>query len=89
MSLLNNYSVTLNIDIDTYQINDQLLNEFVKSGFTEVKSEKVSPPRVKESPVSFECKVLEVRPLGDGGGAGNLVICEVLLIHLSDDLLAP
>lgn len=63
------------------------VNEFVKSGFTEVKSEHVKPPRVKESPVSFECKVLEVKPLGDGGGAGNLVICEVLLIHLSDDIL--
>ncbi len=63
------------------------VNEFVKSGFTELKSEKVDPPRVKESPVSFECRVLEVKPLGDGGGAGNLVICEVLLIHLSDEIL--
>lgn len=63
------------------------VNEFVKSGFTEVKSEMVCPPRVKESPVSFECKVLEVRPLGDGGGAGNLVICEVLMIHIEDEIL--
>ena len=62
-------------------------NEFVKAGFTEVKSEKVKPPRVGESPVSFECKVNQVMPLGTEGGAGNLVICEVLLIHLREDLL--
>ncbi len=53
------------------------VNEFVKAGLTEIKSEKVKPPRVKESPVSFECKVLEVKTLGTEGGAGNLVICEV------------
>ena len=60
------------------------VNEFVKAGLTEVKSEKVKPPRVKESPVSFECKVLEVKTLGTEGGAGNLVICEVILIHAQD-----
>ncbi|MEP5613708.1 MAG: flavin reductase family protein [Cyclobacteriaceae bacterium] len=63
------------------------VNEFEKAGFAEATSETVSPPRVKESPVSFECKVLEVRPLGDGGGAGNLVICEVLMIHIQDRIL--
>jgi len=62
-------------------------NEFVKAGFTEVKSELVKPPRVAESPVSFECKVNEVIPLGKEGGAGNLVICEVLLMHIEDDIL--
>lgn len=66
---------------------DKGVNEFVKSGLTAVQSERVAPPRVKESPVSFECKVLEVKPLGEEGGAGNLVICEVLLIHISDDVL--
>ena len=66
---------------------DKGVDEFVKSGLTPVESERVKPPRVKESPVSFECKVLEVRPLGDKGGAGNLVICEVLLIHLADRIL--
>ncbi len=60
------------------------VNEFVKAGLTEIKSEKVKPPRVKESPVSFECKVLEVKTLGTEGGAGNLVICEVILIHAQD-----
>jgi flavin reductase (DIM6/NTAB) family NADH-FMN oxidoreductase RutF len=63
------------------------VNEFEKAGFTEEKSFKVKPPRVKESPVSFECKVLQVIPTGDKGGAGNLVICEVLLMHISDQVL--
>ncbi len=62
-------------------------NEFVKAGFTEVKSELVKPPRVAESPVSFECKVNEVVPLGKEGGAGNLVICEVLLMHIKEEIL--
>jgi len=60
------------------------VKEFVKAGLTEIKSERVRPPRVKESPVSFECQVLEVKSLGTQGGAGNLVICEVLLIHAQD-----
>lgn len=63
------------------------VNEFVKSGFTEVKSELVKPPRVGESPVSFECKVKSVIPLGTEGGAGNLVVCEVLLMHIQDQVL--
>ncbi|MBA4055958.1 MAG: flavin reductase, partial [Marivirga sp.] len=58
--------------------------EFVKAGFTEVRSERVKPPRVKESPVSFECRVLEVKILGTEGGSGNLAICEVVLIHAQD-----
>ena len=66
---------------------DRGVNEFVKAGFTEVPSERVKPPRVKESPVSFECKVIEVKPLGSHGGAGNLVICEVLLMHIADRVL--
>ncbi len=57
------------------------VNEFVKAGFTEIKSTVVNPPRVAESPAAFECKVNQVIPLGNQGGAGNLVICEVLLVH--------
>lgn len=64
------------------------VNEFVKAGFTEVPSEKVKPPRVKESPISFECKVTEVKPMGTNGGAGNLVICEVLMAHVNDKYLS-
>jgi len=63
------------------------VNEFVKSGLTEVSSDVVKPPRVGESPVSFECKVNDVIPLGDEGGAGHLVICEILLAHFSEDIL--
>jgi flavin reductase (DIM6/NTAB) family NADH-FMN oxidoreductase RutF len=60
------------------------VNEFVKAGLTEIKSERVKPPRVKESPVSFECRVLEVKAVGTEGGSGNLAICEVMLIHAKD-----
>ncbi len=63
------------------------MNEFMKAGFTEVASTQVKPPRVAESPVSFECKVNQVIPLGQEGGAGNLVICEAVLIHIADEVL--
>lgn len=63
------------------------VNEFVKAGFTEVPSLKVKPPRVGEAPVSMECKVLQVIRTGDQGAAGNLVICEVLLMHIREDIL--
>ncbi len=63
------------------------VNEFVKAGLTEIPSETIQPPRVGESPVQMECKVLEVKPLGDQGGAGNLVICEILKIHISETIL--
>lgn len=62
-------------------------DEFKKSGLTPIASDLVRPMRVQESPVQFECKVLEVRELGDQGGAGNLVICEVVKIHIHDDIL--
>jgi flavin reductase (DIM6/NTAB) family NADH-FMN oxidoreductase RutF len=63
------------------------VDEFVKSGLTAVASECVQPPRIKESPVQFECKVNEVIELGDQGGAGNLIICEVLRIHIDEAIL--
>ena len=63
------------------------VNEFVKAGFTALPSEQVRPPRVAESPVAFECKVQQVLPLGEKGGAGNLVICEVLLLHVHESIL--
>jgi flavin reductase (DIM6/NTAB) family NADH-FMN oxidoreductase RutF len=63
------------------------VNEFVKAGFTEEPATLVKPPMVKESKVKLECKVIEVKPLGAEGGAGNLVICEVLKIHIDDSLL--
>ncbi len=63
------------------------VNEFIKAGFTPVASELVKPFRVKESPVQMECKVIEVKRLGTQGGAGNLVICEVIRIHIQDEVL--
>jgi hypothetical protein len=60
------------------------VNEFVKAGFTQVDSVKVKPPRVGEAPVAFECVVDEVKPLGTGPGAGNLVIARVVLIHIDE-----
>ncbi len=63
------------------------VNEFVKSGFTPIESELVKPPRVKESPMQMECKVREVVELGQTGGAGNLIICEIKLIHIDDAIL--
>ena len=66
---------------------DSDVSEFEKAGFTSLASDMITPPRVKESPVQFECKVNEVIELGDQGGAGNLIICEVLRIHLKESLL--
>ncbi|MCP9752114.1 flavin reductase family protein [Ferruginibacter sp. HRS2-29] len=62
-------------------------NEFIKAGFTEEKATLVKPPMVKESKIKLECKVLEIKELGTEGGAGNLVICEVLLMHIDDSIL--
>lgn len=63
------------------------VNEFEKSGLTPIPSELIKPFRVKESPVQFECKVNRIIETGTGGGAGNLVICEILLIHIADEVL--
>ncbi|MDN3641660.1 flavin reductase family protein [Lutimonas halocynthiae] len=65
----------------------QGVNEFEKAGFSMLASEKVTPFRVKESPVQFECKVLEIKELGNQGGAGNLIICEVVCMHIDESIL--
>lgn len=62
-------------------------DEFVKAGFTALESDLVKPRRVGESPVQFECKVLEVKELGTEGGAGNLVICDVVKIHIAEEVM--
>lgn len=87
------------ISIVTYDMVQQMslsscefpkhVSEFVKSGFTPMPATHVKPPLVKESPINMECRVLEVKPLGTSGGAGNLVICEVLCMHINDSLLDP
>ena len=62
-------------------------NEFTKAGFTQEKATMVSPPMVKESKIKLECKVIEIKPLGTEAGAGNLVICEVLCMHIHESIL--
>lgn len=63
------------------------IDEFVKSGFTPIKSELIKPFRVKESPVQLECKVFNVIELGETGGAGNLILCNILRIHIDENIL--
>ncbi len=85
------------INIVTYDMIQQVslasceypagVNEFIKAGFTEEASQMIKPPLVKESKMKMECKVIEIKPLGTEGGAGNLVICEVLMLHIHDELL--
>jgi len=63
------------------------VNEFIKAGFTMLPSEAVRPFRVKESPVHFECRVRDIIETGNLGGAANLVICEILLMHVDERIL--
>lgn len=63
------------------------VNEFEKAGLTMLKSDKVKPFRVAESPIQFECKVNDIIKLGEEGGAGNLVICEVVKLHITEEVL--
>ena len=63
------------------------VDEFEKAGFTPIASDTIRPFRVKESPVQIECKVLEIKELGQNGGAGNLIICEVQKIHIDERVL--
>ncbi|MFN4082112.1 MAG: flavin reductase family protein [Bacteroidia bacterium] len=65
------------------------VNEFEKAGFTMLPSEKVKPFRVKESPVQFECIVKDIIETGKEGGAGNLIVCEMLLMHINENLMKP
>ncbi len=65
----------------------QDVNEFEKAGFTMLKSDKIKPFRVAESPVQFECKVNKIISLGNKGGAGNLIICEVVKLHIHKSVL--
>jgi flavin reductase (DIM6/NTAB) family NADH-FMN oxidoreductase RutF len=85
------------INIVTYSMVEQMnlastefprgVNEFFKSGFTPIPSERVKPFRVKESPIQIECKVRQVIETGNRAGAANLIICEALLIHVNDKVL--
>lgn len=81
-----NYAIVQQASLSSTEYGDGV-NEFIKSGLTMVPSDIVKPFRVKESPVQFECKVKEIISLGDGGGAGNLVICEVVKLHVDEAIL--
>ena len=66
---------------------DKDINEFEKAGLIEVKSDLVKPSRISESPINFECKVNDIITLGDEGGAGNLVLAQILKIHIDKSIL--
>lgn len=85
------------INVVTYEMVNQAnlasteyprgVDEFLKAGFTKLPSEMVRPFRVKESPVQMECRIRDIIETGSGGGAANLLICEILLMHISEDIL--
>ncbi len=81
-----NYTIVQQASLSSTEYGDGV-NEFIKAGLTMEPSDVVKPFRVKESPVQFECRVNDIISLGDGGGAGNLVICEVVKIHVSEEVL--
>lgn len=81
-----NYAIVQQASLSSTEYPEGV-NEFLKSGLTMLPSDIVKPYRVAESPVQFECKVNEIISLGEGGGAGNLVICEVVKIHIDENIL--
>ena len=81
-----NFSIVQQVSLSSTEYEDGV-NEFVKSGLTMKNADWIQPNLIEECPVNFECKVLEVKPLGTEGGAGNLIICEVLKIHIREEYL--
>ncbi|AZB28082.1 flavin reductase family protein [Chryseobacterium balustinum] len=81
-----NFPIVQQISLASTEYGDGV-NEFIKSGLTMKDADLVKPKLIEECPVNFECKVLEVKSLGDQGGAGNLVICEVQKIHIREEYL--
>ncbi|AEH01097.1 flavin reductase family protein [Lacinutrix sp. 5H-3-7-4] len=81
-----NYNIVQQMSLSSTEYGKGI-NEFDKAGLTMVKSDIVKPFRVAESPVQFECKVNEIVKLGTEGGAGNLIICEVVKLHINDAVL--
>lgn len=81
-----NYSIVQQMSLSSTEYPDGV-NEFEKAGFTSLKSDVVKPFRVAESPVQLECKVNEIIALGTDGGAGNMIICEVLRMHIDELIL--
>ena len=81
-----NYDIVQQMSLSSTEYPDGI-DEFLKSGLTPIPSDLVQPHRVKESPVQFECRVNDIISLGTEGGAGNLIICEVLKIHIDKTIL--
>ncbi len=81
-----NFSIVRQMAVASAQF-DKGVNEFEKSGLTPVASDLVRPFRVKESPINMECKVVDIITLGDQGGAGHLIICEMLRMHIREEVL--
>ncbi|SIQ90806.1 flavin reductase family protein [Maribacter ulvicola] len=81
-----NFDMVEQMSLSSTEYGDGV-NEFVKAGFTQVPSDKVQPPKVGEAPVAFECVVDQVIALGDGPGAGNLVLAKVVQIHVKKAFL--
>ncbi|MGQ2983263.1 flavin reductase family protein [Flavobacterium sp.] len=81
-----NYDIVQQASLSSTEYADGV-NEFEKAGLTMLPSDIVKPFRVKESPVQFECKVLNIVNLGTEGGAGNLIICEVVKMHISEEIM--
>lgn len=81
-----NYSMVFQQSLASAEY-DKGVNEFIKSGLTPIASQIIKPFRVKESPVQFECRVKDIIETGSEGGAGNLIICEVLLMHIHESVL--
>ena len=81
-----NYTIVQQMSLSSTEYPEGV-NEFLKSGLTMLPSEIVKPFRVAESPVQFECKVNQIISLGTEGGAGNLIICEVVKLHIDESVL--
>ena len=80
------YSMTQQMNLTSAEFDSEV-DEFIKSGFTTLPSETVTPTRVKESSFHMECKLKDMIPLGSSGAAGNLAICEVILFHADESVL--
>ncbi len=81
-----NYNIVQQMSLSSTEYPTEV-NEFQKSGLTPIASDLVKPFRVKESPVQFECKVNDIIALGENGGAGNMIICEVIRMHVDESVL--
>jgi flavin reductase (DIM6/NTAB) family NADH-FMN oxidoreductase RutF len=81
-----NYNIVRQMAVASIEYPEDV-SEFEKAGLTPIASEMVAPPRVKESPVQMECKVQQIIPLGTEGGAGHLIICRIVRMHISEDVV--